>query len=65
MGRHDVGRGAAPAGLVATRHSGGAGAPPGAIMSPRQELPDDLASRSGPSPVLRGKTNRKRGPVPE
>jgi hypothetical protein len=33
-----AGRGAAPAGLVATRHPGGTGAPPGTTRSPRQEL---------------------------
>ena len=38
-----VGRGAAPAGLVATRHSDGSGAPPGTTRSSRQEL----ARRSG------------------
>jgi len=38
--RRDEGR--CPAGLVATRHSGGIGAPPGTTRSPRHELADDL-----------------------
>ncbi len=33
-----AGRGAAPAGFVATKHSGGTGAPPGTTTSPCQEL---------------------------
>jgi hypothetical protein len=33
-----AGRGAAPAGFVATKHSGGTGAPPGTNTSPCQEL---------------------------
>ena len=36
----EAGRGAAPAGLVATRHPGGTGAPPGTTRSPCQELAD-------------------------
>ena len=36
----EAGRGAVPAGLVATRHPGGAGAPPGTTRSPCQELAD-------------------------
>ena len=40
MRRREAGRGAAPAGLVATRHSGGIGAPPGTTRSPCQELAD-------------------------
>ena len=40
MRRREAGRGAAPAGLVATRHSGGIGAPSGATRSPCQELAD-------------------------
>src|ERR1044071_9583049 len=40
MRRGEGGRGAAPAGLVATRHSGGIGAPSGATRSPCQELAD-------------------------
>ena len=39
MRRREAGRGAAPAGLVATRHSGGIGAP-GATRSPCHELAD-------------------------
>jgi hypothetical protein len=39
-----AGRSAAPAGLVATRHSGGGGAPSGTTKSPCQELADDLRS---------------------
>ena len=47
MRRRDVGRGAAPAGKPSQGlHSGRIGAPPGANTGPRQELPDDLASRS-------------------
>jgi hypothetical protein len=33
-----AGRGAAPAGFVATKHSGGTGAPPGTNTSPCREL---------------------------
>ena len=40
MRRREAGRGAAPAGLVATRHSGGIGAPSGTTTSPCQELAD-------------------------
>jgi hypothetical protein len=40
MGRHEAGRGAAPAGRVATLHPGGAGAPPGTTTGPCQELAD-------------------------
>ena len=54
-----AGRGAAPAGLVATRHSGGIGAPPGTTRSPCQELAD--VSRRKSFPTL----ERKRGPSPE
>ena len=43
----------APAGLVATRHPGGIGAPPGTTRSPCQELAD--------RPAIVG--NGKRGPV--
>ena len=73
-----AGRGAAPAGGLASRHSGGIGAPPGTIRSPCQELADDLRSTPNacPSPpaVMRGLLAkegdaglvwRKRGPVPE
>ena len=42
MRRREAGRGAAPAGFVATKHSGGIGAPPGTTKSPCQELADDL-----------------------
>ena len=42
MRRREAGRDAAPAGLVATRHPGGIGAPPGTTRSPRQELADTL-----------------------
>jgi hypothetical protein len=63
-----AGRGAAPAGLDdVAGHSGRIGAPPGITntQSPCQELTDDLASRpAGLKPVLRGKTDRKRGPMP-
>ena len=51
MRRLEAGRGAAPAGLVATRHSGGIGAPPGATRSPCQELADGSVgalARDGP-----------------
>jgi hypothetical protein len=54
MRRREAGRGAAPAGLVATRHSGGIGAPPGTTTSPCQELAD--------RPAIAG--TGKRGPVP-
>src|SRR3990170_2667420 len=40
MRRREAGRGVAPAGLVATRHPGGIGAPPGTTRSPCQELAD-------------------------
>src|SRR6185312_14139623 len=40
MRRREAGRGAAPAGLLARRHSGGIGAPSGATRSPCQELAD-------------------------
>jgi hypothetical protein len=40
MRRREAGRGAAPAGFVATKHSGGIGAPPGTNTSPCQELAD-------------------------
>ena len=54
-----AGRGAAPAGLVATRHSGGIGAPPGTTRSPCQELADVSRRRSFPTLEL------KRGPLPQ
>src|SRR4029079_13439963 len=38
-----AGQGAAPAGLVATRHPGGSGAPPGTTRSPCQELAEGSA----------------------
>ena len=40
MRRREAGRGAAPAGFVATKHSGGIGAPPGTARNPCQELAD-------------------------
>ena len=43
MRRREAGRGAAPAGLVATRHSGGIGAPSGTTRSPCQELAEGSA----------------------
>jgi hypothetical protein len=55
MRRREAGRGAAPAGFVATKHSGGIGAPPGTNTSPCQELAD--------RPAVAG--NGKRGPMPE
>src|SRR4029079_14790627 len=52
MRRREAGRGAAPAGLVATRHSRGIGAPSGATRSPCQELADGsvgaIRLRDGP-----------------
>ena len=41
MRRREAGRGAAPAGWIAIRHSGGIGAPPGLTTRPCQELADD------------------------
>jgi hypothetical protein len=42
MRRREAGRGAVPAGLGSLpSNSGGAGAPPGSITRPRQELADD------------------------
>ena len=58
MRRREAGRGAAPAGLVATRHSGGIGAPPGTTRSPCQELAD--SRKRTPSRLVEG----KRGPLP-
>ena len=46
MRRREAGRGAAPAGLVATRHPGGSGAPSGTTRSPCQELADSLRRNS-------------------
>ena len=46
-----AGRGAAPAGFVATKHSGGTGAPSGATTSPCQELAEGSVgtfARDGP-----------------
>ena len=59
MRRREAGRGAAPAGLVATRHSGGSGAPSGTTRSPCQELADVSRRKSFPTLEL------KQGPVPE
>ena len=59
MRRREAGRGAAPAGLVATRHTGGIGAPPGTTRSPCQELADVSRLKSFPTLEL------KRGPLPE
>jgi hypothetical protein len=61
-----AGRGAAPAGLVATRHSGGIGAPPGTTRSPCQELADDLGVALPAFGLLeRDSLTGKRGPMPE
>src|SRR6476646_3462814 len=60
MRRREAGRGAAPAGLVATRHSGGIGAPSGATRSPCQELADGSVGA-----FAARRTGRKQGPVPE
>ena len=51
MRRHEAGRGAAPAGFVATKHSGGIGTPPGANRNPCQELAEGSVGafeRDGP-----------------
>ena len=55
MRRREAGRGAAPAGRIAIRHSGGIGAPPGTTTSPCQELAEGLGRR-----IERGR--RKAGP---
>ena len=60
MRRREAGRGAAPAGLVATRHSGGIGAPSGATRSPCQELADGSVGAFDAR-----RTGRKQGPMPE
>jgi hypothetical protein len=60
MRRREAGRGAAPAGLVATRHSGGIGAPSGATRSPCQELADGSVGAFDAR-----RTGRKQGPLPE
>ncbi len=63
MRRHDRRDGVRrPAGFVATKHSGGTGAPPGTTTSPCQELADDLISRDRPL-ALSAMSNLKRGPV--
>jgi hypothetical protein len=43
MSRRDDGTGCGARGLLGRRHSGGIGAPPGATMSPRQELAEGSA----------------------
>ena len=58
--RREAGRGAAPAGLVATRHPGGIGAPSGATRSPCQELADGSVGAFDAR-----RTGRKQGPMPE
>src|SRR5581483_7469877 len=65
MRRHDRRDGVRrPAGFVATRHSGGTGAPPGTTTSPCQELADDLISRDPPFEADQSAmSNLKRGPV--
>src|SRR4029079_7387710 len=60
MRRREAGRGAAPAGLVATRHAGGIGAPSGATRSPCQELADGSVGAFDAR-----RTGRKQGPLPE
>ena len=60
MRRREAGRGAAPASLVATRHSGGIGAPPGATRSSCQELADGSVGafeRDGPTKAGPGAGN--------
>ena len=73
-----AGRCAAPAGRLASRHSGGIGAPPGTTRSPRQELADDLGvappasrlrearfgERSKAGLLERDALTGKRGPMP-
>jgi hypothetical protein len=69
--RCDAGRGAVPAGLVATRHSGGIGAPPGTTRSPCQELTDatgggvrsDLLDESGARCRKTSKLARREAPA--
>jgi hypothetical protein len=46
-----AGRGAAPAGLVATRRSGGTGAPSGLTTKPCQELADEAEPKFDPASV--------------
>ncbi len=59
MRRHDRRDGVRrPAGFVATKHSGGTGAPPGTTTSPCQELADDLGVALNTQ-----RPNPKRGPV--
>ena len=60
MRRREAGQGAAPAGLVATRHSGGSGAPSGTTRSPCQELADGSVGAFDAR-----RTGRKQGPLPE
>ena len=59
-----AGRGAAPAGFVATKHSGGTGAPPGTTTSPRQELAFRVGCARPASRLSRMNANFKRGPLP-
>jgi hypothetical protein len=63
MRRREAGRGAAPAGFVATKHSGGSGAPPGATRSPRQELADVLIVALPASGLLGRNGQAKAGPA--
>ena len=58
-----AGRGVAPAGLVATRHSGGGGAPPGTTRSPCQELADVWTAAIGLSPNWAERPKRKARPA--
>jgi len=60
-----AGRGAAPAGLVAIRHSGGGGAPPGTTRSPCQELADVWTAAIGLSPSWAERLKRKARPAVE
>ena len=59
MRRREAGRGAAPAGQLASRHSGGIGAPPGTTMSPCQELAEGSAG------AFARQAGLKRGLAPE
>jgi hypothetical protein len=66
MRRHgEAGRGAAPAGFVATKHSGGIGAPPGTTMSPCQELADRPAASSRKARRLFGPDDARLMPATE
>jgi hypothetical protein len=63
MRRREAGRGAVPAGSISLiEHSGGAGAPPGSITSPCQELAEIWSLRYRASRYLSALGNRPSRP---